>query len=145
EVAGPLFQGLVFEGEPLDLSRDVARRAREGAGQPADGPVLVAVVAEGPAAAEELEAEVAPDLLDSQDLDRADLARFPDMRTSAGRVVEAVDLDDPQEAVLLGRPPQRDLADPLLGHEVGLDLAVLADDGVGPVLDPVEVGVGEGL
>ncbi len=67
------------------------------------------------------------------------------MRTAAGRVVEAVDLDDPQEAVLLGRAPQRDLADPLLGHEVGLDLAVLADDGVGPVLDPVEVGVGEGL
>jgi hypothetical protein len=135
---------LCLGGQLLDLGADIGGRARKGRRQLADRPVLAPGVAQGPPPAEELEAEVAADLFDRPEADGPDLARAPAMGPAAGRPVEAVDLDDPQKPVLLGRPAQGDLADPLLGHEIGFDLAVLPDDGVGPVLDPVGVGVGDG-
>ena len=139
----PLLQGLDLGLCLVDRGRDVPLRNRERRGGVPDGPVLILIVAEGPPAADELEAQIAPDLLPFDDLDEPDLPGPPTMGTAARGVVEAVHFDNADHPVLpfLRGFAERDGPDSLLGHEVGLDLQVFEDNGIRPRLDAVEVAV----
>jgi hypothetical protein len=84
-------------------------------------------------------------LLDSENLHEAQLEGRGDMRAAAGRIVDAVYLDDPEFLLPLGRPFAQGKGSEILGRtDVGREGIVLGDDLVHPRLGLGEVALGQG-